>query len=81
MIVTLKLPLEIMERVQRLAKERKMDVSTLVLKVFLAYLDDDQSWYWSKEWQRAEREAEADLASGKYTDFSSMDDFFADMKT
>ena len=79
MPVTVELSPEMMERAQHLAEERDTNVGALVLEVFLAYLEEEQSWYWSKEWQAAEREAEADLAAGHYADFTSMDDFFADM--
>ena len=39
----------------------------------------EQAWYWTAEWQKRECEAEADLASGRYRDFASMDDFIASL--
>jgi predicted transcriptional regulator len=79
MPVTLNLPPDLLERAQKLADTRDTDVDTLLLEVLTEYLEDDQSWYWSKEWQGAEQEAEADIAAGNYADFTSMEDFFADM--
>ncbi len=38
-------------------------------------IDPAQSWYWRSDWQDAEREADLDLATGRYTDFSSMETF------
>ena len=28
-------------------------------------IDADQAWFWSPEWQKAEREAEADIRAGR----------------
>lgn len=38
-------------------------------------IDPDQSWFWTPEWQTKEREADADLAAGRYEDFDNIDDF------
>jgi hypothetical protein len=35
----------------------------------------DQAWFWTQEWQRKEREAEDDLAAGRYKRFHSDEDF------
>jgi AbrB family looped-hinge helix DNA binding protein len=34
-------------------------------------VDKSQAWFWSEEWQAAEREAEADLAAGRVYEFPS----------
>jgi hypothetical protein len=39
-------------------------------------IDPDQAWFWSEEWQAAERRADADVESGRYQDFDDVDDFF-----
>ena len=31
----------------------------------------EQAWFWTPEWQKKEREADDDLARGRYQDFSS----------
>jgi len=31
----------------------------------------DQAWFWTREWQKKEREADRDLARGRYRDFRS----------
>jgi len=41
----------------------------------------DQVWYWTPEWQSAEAEADAELAAGKFDDFTSMDALIADLGT
>jgi len=35
---------------------------------------DDQKWFWSKEWQAMEREADEALATGEYVEFDNMDE-------
>ena len=37
----------------------------------LAMIPRDQLWYWTPEWQAGERQADADLAAGRYKDFKS----------
>jgi hypothetical protein len=39
-----------------------------------------QEWFWSKEWQAAERETEADLAAGNYEAFDTMEEFLAELQ-
>ncbi len=38
-------------------------------------VDSEQAWFWSASWQAAEREADSDLANGRYEDFDAMDEF------
>lgn len=35
---------------------------------------EDESWFWTDEWQRGERRADKDLAEGRYTDFRTVDE-------
>ena len=37
--------------------------------------DIEQNWYWTSEWQAEERQSIEDYDSGRYQEFSSMDDF------
>jgi hypothetical protein len=37
----------------------------------------EQAWFWTREWQQREHEADRDLAAGKVTKFESDDDFLA----
>lgn len=39
----------------------------------------DQAWFWSKRWQKMEREAERDIEQGKIKRFDSADDFVAEL--
>ena len=40
---------------------------------------EDQAWFWTREWQAGEREAEADLAAGRYQAFDTMEDLIDDL--
>ena len=40
----------------------------------------DEIWFWSEGHQRAEREAEDELAAGRYRDFDDEDSFLADLE-
>ncbi|MCI0558959.1 MAG: hypothetical protein MN733_10720 [Nitrososphaera sp.] len=33
----------------------------------------DEEWFWSKEWQKGEREANKDLAAGRFVEFDDID--------
>ena len=33
----------------------------------------DQAWFWTKEWQEKERQADEDIAAGNFRDFESLD--------
>ena len=32
----------------------------------------EQAWFWSERWQRLEREAEADIANGRMTEYTDL---------
>jgi hypothetical protein len=40
-------------------------------------IDSEQAWFWTREWQEREREADDDLAAGRATRFESDDEFLA----
>lgn len=42
-------------------------------------IDPSQAWYWTKEWQEAERKADEDIKAGRYTTYDSVDDLIADL--
>ena len=41
----------------------------------------DQAWFWTKEWQAKEREANSDIAAGKFRDFESLDALIKDLQS
>lgn len=40
-------------------------------------IDPEQAWFWTREWQGREREADRDLAAGRATRFESDEQFLA----
>ena len=40
-------------------------------------IDPSQKWFWTKKWQLGEKMVDEELASGEYTDFSSVDELFS----
>jgi hypothetical protein len=42
---------------------------------------NDQRWFWSKEWQAMEREADEDIKAGRVKRFDNVEDLIADLHT
>ena len=42
-------------------------------------IDRSQAWYWTKEWQERERQADEDLAAGRFKDFDTLEELLADL--
>lgn len=40
----------------------------------------EQAWFWTREWQAKEREADDDLAAGRYFEFSDVEDLIDNLK-
>ena len=58
--------------------EMRMVEGRLVL-VPKQLIDKDQTWFWTEEWQTAEREAENDLRTGQVKEFNTLDELIADL--
>lgn len=43
-------------------------------------IDASQAWFWTPEWQRGEREADADLAAGRLDRYESDEEFLAALR-
>lgn len=43
-------------------------------------VDADEAFYYTPEWQAAEREADEDLAAGRYETFETMQDLITDLE-
>jgi hypothetical protein len=67
------------ELVDRL-RERAVDGAAILLReVTDGRIDPEQAWFWNREWQEREREADKDLAAGRVTSFESDEDFLAEL--
>jgi len=42
-------------------------------------VDKDQAWFWTKEWQEGEREADEDIKKGRVKKFKKMEDLIEDL--
>jgi AbrB family looped-hinge helix DNA binding protein len=42
-------------------------------------IDASQAWFWSREWQAGEREADADIRAGRVTRHTSDEEFLASL--
>lgn len=42
-------------------------------------MNKSQSYFWTKEWQEAEREADEDIKAGRVKVFDSVDDLVKDL--
>ncbi len=42
-------------------------------------IDKSQKYFWTESWQEGEREAQADLQSGRIKRFERLEDLFADL--
>jgi hypothetical protein len=40
---------------------------------------ETQAYFWTKEWQEAEKEASADIKAGRVKKFNSADDLFEEL--
>ncbi len=43
-------------------------------------IDKSQSYFWTAEWQAAEREASADIAAGRVREFEDVEDLIASLE-
>lgn len=42
-------------------------------------VDKSQAYFWTREWQEAERQAQADIEAGRIEEFASVEELFADL--
>ena len=73
------------ELTKRALDELPQDEAAEVLD-FIGYLrwrreEMEQSWFWTEEWQTRYREAKADLAEGRFSDFDDIEDLLAELKS
>lgn len=47
--------------------------------VTIEAIDPDQAWFWTEEWQSGEKQADEDIAAGRYKAFNDMDSLIADL--
>lgn len=83
--LTKKLKKEIIEKIDILPqngiKELYDYFSFLIMKSYLPKIDPEQSYFWTKKWQKLEKEASEDILSGKVSKtFKNAKDLIKDLK-
>ncbi len=43
-------------------------------------IDKSQTWFWNKDWQKKEKEAEEDIKKGRVKTFNEVDELMEDLK-
>lgn len=49
------------------------DGTARLLPITTIKVPRDQAWFWTKEWQEKERQADEDIAAGNFRDFENLD--------
>lgn len=83
-VISLRLKPTQYERLRALSFATRKPISQIIREAVDAYLQRQpikpgQEWFWTAEWQAAEREAEADLAAGRVEHFDNDADFLASL--
>jgi len=68
---------ELHELVDRLPEGAVDGAAILLEEISDGRIDPDQAWFWTREWQTREREADDDLAAGRVTSYESDEEFLA----
>lgn len=68
---------ELHQMVDRLPDQAVDGAAVLLGEMAEGKIDPEQAWFWTREWQEREREADADLAAGRVTRFESDEQFLA----
>ena len=61
--------------VDRLPETAVDGAGLLLAEISDGRLDPEQAWFWTREWQAGEREADDDMAAGRVTRFNSDEEF------
>lgn len=50
-----------------------------VVLIPMKLIPAEQYWFWTKEWQKGEKEAEEDIVAGKIKSFDNVDELLEDL--
>ncbi|MBS1892147.1 MAG: hypothetical protein JST59_12695 [Actinobacteria bacterium] len=68
---------ELHELVDRLPDGAVDGAAILLEEITDGRIDPEQAWFWTREWQAKEREADEDLAADRGDTYASDDEFLA----
>jgi hypothetical protein len=66
---------ELHDLVDRLPDGAVNGAAVLLGEISAGRIDPEQAWFWTREWQEKEREADDDLAAGRVASFDSDAEF------
>ncbi|MBU4481699.1 AbrB/MazE/SpoVT family DNA-binding domain-containing protein [Patescibacteria group bacterium] len=75
-MATITIPRDLMKKGDLVIIPRKEYEEFLNLKKIIS---KDQSWFWTKEWQEKENEADESFRKGKYKEFKNVKDLIKDL--
>ena len=83
--ISLRLEQSQYERLRWLSFMDKKPVSEIIREAIDAHLQRQpikpgQEWFWTEQWQAAEREVEADLAAGRFETSNTMEELVASLE-
>lgn len=66
---------------QDLKTARGLTEEEIAVALKVGLIDADQQWWWTEEWQRGEREAQAGIESGQVEEFASPEAFLNSLRS
>jgi hypothetical protein len=66
---------ELHQLVDRLPEGAVDGAAIMLGEISAGRIDPEQAWYWTREWQAKEREADDDRAAGRVTRYETDEDF------
>lgn len=78
--VTLKIPDEIFNKITEYRKKSNLPDDESTIFELIKYALSLPSYFTDFDWEKAEKEADNDIASGKVKSFSSAEEFLSDLK-
>jgi hypothetical protein len=70
---------ELHELVDRLPDGAVDGAAVLPGEISAGRIDPEQAWFWTREWQAKERDADDDLTAGRVSSYESDEKFLADL--
>jgi hypothetical protein len=68
---------ELHQMVDHLPDQAVQGAAIMLREMAEGRIDPEQAWFWTREWQQREREADQDLASRRVTRFENDQEFLA----
>jgi len=62
-----------------LAHSKGLNDNEVKIAVKAKLINADQAWWWHEDWQKGEREADKDLAKGRYKQFDNIEDVIKEL--